>query len=376
MIIDGNYENIGGGQILRTALAMSLITDMPFKIINIRKSRHKPGLKPQHVACLNAIKQLFDVNISEYDVGTTELVFMKKSNKLKTKNLTIDIGTAGSITLLLQSILMPLMFSTAKNIKLKLVGGTDVPYSMPYDFFNSVFLPHIQKYCTKLEFNLIKRGFYPKGDGEIELKIQPKFINDKDNFIDFQKYLISQNLSLNYLEKGHIQSINGISLASKDLFNRDVSIRQERSARLLLKDYAKTNINIEYSDAVSTGSFVVLYARYSIDNYDIDKKNPVILGSDALGKIDLKAEEVGKISANNLIKLIKSDACVDANTCDNLIPFIAIFGGKLKTYEITDHIKTNIYTVNLFLKAINAENYIKVDFINRIISLENISETN
>lgn len=370
MEICGDLNGIGGGQILRTALAMSLLTEMPFTIKNIRKNRPNPGLKKQHVSALKIIEELYDVQISEYKIGSTELSFMPKSKKLKAKRVTYDIGTAGSITLLSQSILLPLIFSDAKQIVLKIKGGTDVSYSMPFDFLSQIFLPQIKFLANDIKIDLGKRGFFPIGNGEISIRIKPKFMNKEEDFRIFQEEMLGQNLAFNLVEKGFIQNIIGFSTASKQLNERRVAERQERSARLILKGYANTNIRVEYTESDSVGSVIALYAKYSPDNYEIDFKNPVLLGSDALGKKDKRAEDVGKEAAQKLVELIKGDACVDEHIADNLIPYLAIVGGKIKTNTITDHIIANAYVVNEFLKSLKSEYYININRDLNIISLD------
>jgi len=368
MIIDGSK---GGGQVLRTALAMSLLTNMPFKIKDIRINRPNPGLKQQHFTALNLIQEIYDVNLSKYEIGTKELTFIPKNTRLKTKRIKCDIQTAGSITLLLQSILPALMFADAKLIVIDIKGGTDVAFSMPFDFLKYVFLPQINYLTKDMKLKLIKRGFYPKGSGEINLRIKPDHINNHDDFNDFHKEMLEKELEFNYVEQGKIQNITGISLATLDLQKREVAERQARSARLLLKNHARANIRIEYCDSLSTGSSVVLFAKYSTGNFvDISKKHPIILGADALGKQKVSAEEVGKSAANDMIKLIKSEAVVDEYSADNIIPFLVIVGGKIKTNKITDHIVANVYVVNEFLKALKSEYFINIDSIHNTISLE------
>lgn len=370
MEICGDFNGIAGGQVLRTALAMSLLTGMPFDIKKIRHNRKSPGLKKQHLSALKIIEQMYDVQISEYAIGTTNLSFFPKSKKLKAKRVTYDIGTAGSITLLSQALILPLIFSDSKQIVLKIKGGTDVTHSMPFDFLSRIFKPQIQFLTNDIKINLIKRGFYPVGNGEIDIKIKPKFINKHEDFRDFQKEMMSQDMSFNLVEQGFIQSISGVSVASNQLSERRVAERQERSARLILKGYAKTNIRVEYTNTESVGSVITLFAKYSPDNYEIDFKNPVLLGGDCLGQRDIKAEDVGKNAANKLKELIISDSCVDDHVADNLIPYLAIVGGKIKIKEITNHIKANTYVVNEFLRALKSEYYINIDDKTNIISLD------
>ncbi|MBN1156432.1 RNA 3'-terminal phosphate cyclase [Candidatus Woesearchaeota archaeon] len=165
--LDGSHGE-GGGQIVRTALALSTITGKPFRVTRIRANRPRAGLKMQHLTCINALKQLSDCKC-EAELGQTELEFYPAPISRHEAN--IDIKTAGSITLLLQSILLPCILST-HSTRLAITGGTDVKWSMPWDYFTNVFLPVLKPYAT-IEARLIKRGYYPKGGGKVELMIKP-----------------------------------------------------------------------------------------------------------------------------------------------------------------------------------------------------------
>ena len=185
--IDGAYLE-GGGQIVRTALALSTITQKPFEVFDIRKGRKDSGLKNQHLYCIKSLKKLCDAVTEGDELGSFSLKYFPK--KIIAKNMDIDIETAGSITLFLQAVLMPSMFA-GKPFTLVITGGTDVKWSMSFDYFNNVFLPQLQRFA-KIEAKLIKRGYYPKGNGKVEIKINPKFkLNDFSNFQEFQNHLKS-----------------------------------------------------------------------------------------------------------------------------------------------------------------------------------------
>ena len=134
ILLDGS-KGEGGGQIVRTALALSSLTGKPFRVTNIRQGRRDPGLKPQHVHCITALQELCKAKAEGAYEGSRELLFVP--GPIAAKNLTIDIGTAGSITLLLQAVLLPCMFAQ-KNHTLTLKGGTDTEWSMPVDYFTNV----------------------------------------------------------------------------------------------------------------------------------------------------------------------------------------------------------------------------------------------
>lgn len=140
LIIDGSYGE-GGGQILRTALSLSLILQKPFKIIKIRAGRQKPGLQPQHLACVKASK-IISSAITEGDtLHSKELIFIPQKKPQK-ETYAFDIGTAGSTSLLLQTLFYPLSFSEGATLYLK--GGTHVPHSPTYHYLEKVWLPVIK----------------------------------------------------------------------------------------------------------------------------------------------------------------------------------------------------------------------------------------
>ncbi len=343
IILDGSTGE-GGGQIVRTALALSTITGKPFRVKNIRQGREKPGLKAQHVYCVKALKELCGAKAEGAEIGSSELLYIP--GKLKAKNLEIDIGTAGSITLLLQAILLPSLFST-KTHTLTIKGGTDTQWSMPIDYFMNVLLPQYKRF-GEIEVKLLKRGYYPKGGGHAEIKIKPIIKrNNYENFEDFVKEV--SKYAFNLTEQGKLLSIKGVSHASKDLSVNEVAERQARSAKnVLQKIKMPVIISHEYSDTLSTGSGVTLWAIFSEDKLDI--MQPIRLGADSLGEKRKPAEKVGQEAAQRLLANINSGAPVDSYLADNLIPILAFSTpSKIKVSAITQHTKTNIWVTELFL---------------------------
>ncbi len=335
--LDGNYLE-GGGQIARTALALSTLTKQPFEVKDIRKGRKQPGLKNQHLYCIKALQELCNADVEGAELGSDHLKFTPKD--IKAKDLTIDIGTAGSITLLLQSLLLPCFFLD-KKIKLNIKGGSDTQWSMPWDYFTSILLPIIKKYAN-IDAKLINRGYYPKGQGEVEIKINPAYrMNNFNDFDGLSGYLRKENKKIELTEQGSLVKINGISHASKFLEKAEVAERQARSAKLILNRLnCPVNIQAEYNNAACPGSGITLWAAFS---------SGAAIGADSLGELGKKAELVGQEAANSLIKEINQKAPVDNHLADNLVPWLALFGGKIKTTEITNHTLTNIYVVEKFL---------------------------
>jgi len=336
----------GGGQIVRTALAISSLTGQPFKITNIREARKDPGLKAQHVHCVKALQQLCNAKADGAEIGSRELLYIP--GKISAKIITIDIGTAGSITLLLQAVLLPCLFAQ-KSHTLTLIGGTDTEWSMPIDYFTNVLAPQYRR-IAGLNVKLLKRGYYPKGGGQVEFAIKPEIKrNEFETFEGFQKALTHKVFNLE--KQGELVSIKGISHAHESLAKAQVAERQANAAKqALLQLNVPIDITTEYADTHSIGSGITLWAIFSPTKEDIDIDNPIRLGADALGALGKPAEKVGIEAAQKLIKEIQDGAPVDKHLADNLIPLIALCKpSAIKTSEITSHTRTNMQVVEAFL---------------------------
>ncbi|MBD3204385.1 RNA 3'-terminal phosphate cyclase [Candidatus Woesearchaeota archaeon] len=343
--IDGSYEE-GGGQIIRTALALSVITKKPFCAKKIRKKRKNPGLKNQHMYAVDAASKLSNAKYTGKRQGSTKLEFYPRAWDIK--NLNVDIQTAGSTTLLLQSIIFPCMFG-GRIVTIRLKGGTDTKWAMPVDYLANVFLPHLMDYA-EIDFNLKKRGYYPKGGGKIKLKLRPKFhLRDYAAFSDFHRDLIKAGKKINLLKRQKLVEIRGVSHASKDLLRSNVSDRQAKAARFFLRQFdVPIKIRIEYADTLSTGSGITLWAVFS--KADEFEKSKNIIAADSLGEKGKRSEIVGQEAAKRLISLIKSEAPVDNYLGDQILPMMGLFpGSKIKVPEITGHMKSNIYVIEKFL---------------------------
>ena len=271
--------------------------------------------------------------------------------KIIARNLEIDIETAGSITLLLQALLVPAMF-VSKPITITITGGSDTKWSQPFDYFNNILLPQLQRF-TKIEAKLLKRGYYPKGNGKVEIKINPKFkLKDFENFEEFHQHLKQNVNPYNLTEQYHLIQIKGISHASRNLENAKVAERQVESSQKILKQKYNVPITItsQYQDTLSTGSGITLWAIFSKNINDIDENNPIRLGADSLGEQGKRAETVGEEAAKNLIEEIESKAPVDRHLADQLVPFIGLIpNSKIKVSSVANHCKTNIWVTEKFL---------------------------
>lgn len=329
--IDGSLGE-GGGQILRTAIAMSALRNMPVKIKNIRANRPNPGLSAQHAACLKAVGMLCNAEIDGLKIGSKEISFTP--GEIKAKKLVLDVGTAGSVTLVLQALLPPALHSE-EDIEISIRGGTDVEWSPPIDYLRFVLAPILRSFGYSFEIKLVRRGYYPIGGGLVEILVKP---------------LRPRKIML--LERGAVKKIVGISHASKLLEKRDVAGRCGKSARVFLlnklssdKIDSDINIDFEYCDTPSTGSGLTLWAE--CEN--------TIVGASALGSKLKKAEDVGDIAAGNLVSELRSRAPVDSHMADQLIPYLGLLGGVIKVPNLSSHAETNIIVVNQFGFKVEAD---------------------
>lgn len=338
--LDGSYLE-GGGQIVRTALALSVLTQKAFSVDKIRQGRKEPGLKNQHLHGIRALRDICNGVVEGAQLGSSHVTFYPRPI-LKGQELVIDIGTAGSITLLLQSLLLPCIFS-GKRFQLTLKGGTDVSWSPQYDYFAHVVFPHFLRYGTGT-VGLQKRGYYPKGQGEVLLDIKKKWS---------YAAIVSGTASLktlSLLDRGTLVKIAGVSHASSDLASARVAERQAQAATAHLQKWkVPVEIVSSYSQTASTGSGVTLWAVFTGVSSDADNIDPIRVGADVLGAEGKKAELVAEECAGQLNAVLSSGAPVDRHLADQLIPLLGIVGGEIAVQEITSHTLTNISVVEQFL---------------------------
>ena len=322
--IDGSkYE--GGGAILRVACALSVVTKKPCRVFNIRKSRPKPGLATQHLLSIQALAELCNGRLEGDFLGSEEIKFYP--GEIYRDRVSVNIPTAGSITLALQSLIPPALFSP-KPVTISFNGGaTDTFFSPTIDYFQYVFLKILGKMGAKVEINILKRGYYPEGGAKVEITV-----------------FSSRLKNLNLAERGKFQKILVISGASNALKNKKVAERQVAGVREVLgKLKLPIEEKIEYYDTRCPGSQICLAALF---------ENTVI-GTDNLGKLGKRAEDVGKEAALELLKEQKSGACVDKHLGDQVLAYMSLAKDKssITVSEITNHCKTNIWVIEKFVEG-------------------------
>jgi RNA 3'-phosphate cyclase len=320
LLIDGAYGE-GGGQIVRTAVALSVLTKQPIKITNIRANRPIPGLRPQHYTALSCIQRICEAEVEGLSVHSTSLTFTP--HDIKPGTYTFDIGTAGSMTLVFQAILLSAFHST-KPLTLKLRGGTDVRWAPSWDYFASVFLPLISRIGIKTEPQLIKRGYYPTGGGEAVLTIHP----------------VDKLISLHTEESQNFTDMYGIIHCAN--LPDHISMRMKHAAiRIAMKHNLRSTIQINSVSSSSSGTGITVWSA----------SGPTILGSTVLGEKTISAEVVGETAVNQLLQEINSGATIDEYAIDQILPYLVLApkGSVCLIREISNHTKTNMWLIKQFL---------------------------
>ena len=319
--IDGSYLE-GGGQIIRTAIALSTITSKPIHLYNIRAGREKPGLKPQHLSGIDAASLISTADVDGLSPGSKEVVFIPR--EIKGGEYVIDTKTAGAIALILQ-VLVPIGIYAPSALTLKIKGGTAVLWSPTILYFRDIFCHFLKMMGISVSLDIKRHGFFPKGGGEVSAKIRQGRLK-----------------GLKITDRGNLKKINAISISSQHLKSARVGERLIDGFRKIFPD---ADVEVQYVDSFSPGCFIHSTAHFESGR----------LGAGAPGKRGKKAEDVGLDGALNLKQEIEKDAPIDSWMVDQIIPYIALATYTNKSSSIiripslTPHAETNIWTVKKFL---------------------------
>lgn len=318
--IDGSYGE-GGGQILRTALSLSSLLRKPFRLFNIRRGRKKPGLMPQHLTCVKALTLISGARVLGDTIGSTELVY--EPGEPVPGDYFFDIGTAGSTSLLFQTILPPLAFAKGSS-RITLTGGTHVPFSPPYHFISDVFLPMLSSLGITVHASILQYGFYPKGGGKISVEVFPS----------------AGITGFHCTERGAVKKVRGISTVSN--LSLSIAERQRNAAlRAVGRSGLKAEIGTLHVTSYSPGTFLFLESR----------TKDCVAGFSSLGEKGKKAETVGEEAAEEFLNYYYSSACLDRHLADQIVLYLATAKGEssFTTSHITGHLLTNLWVIEKFL---------------------------
>ena len=338
--VDGSQKS-GSGTILRLSVALASILEKPLRIHHIREKRPQPGLRPQHLEAVLTAAKLCKAEVEGATLGSRELWF--RPREIAGGEITAEIGTAGSIPMLIMAVL-PICLFAKSPVRLHIKrGGTDVRHSPTINYLQYVMLRTLERMGVKASLTIHRYGYYPKGMGEVTLEVWP-----------------CRELKPIHLEEfGQVQKIGGISVCTF-LADRRVAERQAKAASEYLRVRGfESNIRIvnDRSNPLQKGSSIVLWA-------ETDKG--VLLGGDAIGELGKRSEDVGREAAENLYKEIEARATVDIHMADILVPYVALAKGKSVyfTRELSDHLETNIWLAEKILGV--KFNVTKIDGLYRI----------
>ena len=319
--IDGGFGE-GGGQIIRTALSLSALSGVPFRIRNIRGKRPRPGLRAQHVAAVRAIRAISGARVEGDAIDSRTLGFAPGT--VKGGAYTFDIGTAGSTTLVLETLLPPLLFAGTES-HLILKGGTHVPISPPFDFIGGLFFPLLALMGIRAAGSVRAYGFYPRGGGEIEVHVRP----------------CEGGLSgLTLMEEKEKGPVSGVSVVA----NLPLSIaeRQREAALETLRTRGLAGqIGTLSAPSPGRGTYVFLKAEGV----------RCMAGSSSIGVRGKRAETVGAEAAQDLSVYLKRVGCLDPHLADQIVVYLALAQGRsvFTTTEVTRHLVTNLEVIKMFL---------------------------
>ncbi len=318
--IDGSYGE-GGGQILRTSLALSALLERPLRMTRIRSQRKNPGLAPQHLTGVRAVAAVCEGRLQGAQVGSQELTL--EPGSVCGGSYSFDIGTAGSTSLVLQTLLPPLLRAKAPS-KVRVTGGTNVPWSPVFEYLDLTFRPAVTALGLQLQLERHKVGFYPKGGGDVAMSVQPlqsvkpaRWTSAADNPL-----VLLRNLTARVPD--HVNERQG-ARALQRLQQAGVHCR-EKSEKLP-------------SRSPGTCLFIAAQAEGSFGGFT------------SLGERGKRAEQVADQAADEFLAFCRSGAAVDCHLADQLLIYLALAEGDsvFTTERITQHLLTNAWAIERFL---------------------------
>ncbi|MGD9099443.1 MAG: RNA 3'-terminal phosphate cyclase [Anaerolineae bacterium] len=330
IVIDGSYGE-GGGQVLRTSLTLAMLTGQTVQIERIRAGRSKPGLAAQHLTCVRAAAAICDASVSGDKMGSGEVRF-EPGGPPRAGDYTFDVtqarqaGSAGSVSLILQAVLLPLALAPGPS-RLTLRGGTHVSWSPPFPYLDEVYLPTLGLAAT---LTLKRWGFYPVGGGEIVVQIPGSAPGVR---------------SLTLTERGALRRVWGTAVVS----NLPAHIPQRmanRARNILSQQGIEAELQARRVRANGPGAGIFIFTEH---------EENVHAGFVAYGRKGLPAERVAQAVCQDLLVYCQDDhaAPVDKHLADQLIVPLAIADGvsHFATGQITEHLRTNMWVVEQFNQA-------------------------
>lgn len=318
--VDGAYGE-GGGQLVRTAVALAALTGRPTRVSSIRARRRNPGLAPQHVAAIRAVAALCGAEVEGLAFRSPEIRF--RGGALRGGHLDVDVGTAGSVTLVLQA-LLPVALCAGREVVIDLIGGTDVRGAPPLDYLAHVLVPVLHGMGARIEIEVRRRGYYPRGGGAVRVRVEPSALRglaaaQSPCHGDVRAWLHVANLPQHIVER-----------MAATLQARLCAQRLRIDRRVLAGE-----------EAVATGGAVVLAAA----------TQSTVLGAAAVAERGVPAERLADRVAAELAADLASGATLDVHASDQILIFAALAEGttEFRTRALSAHARTTIWLLERFL---------------------------
>ncbi|KAM4641364.1 RNA 3'-terminal phosphate cyclase isoform 1-T2 [Discoglossus pictus] len=327
--IDGGIME-GGGQILRICTALSCLLGIRVHVLRIRAGRSTPGLRPQHLSGLETVRDLCAGHLEKAEIGSTEIHFTP--GRIKGGTLTADTKTAGSVCLLLQVSLPCALFADSPSV-LVLRGGTNAEMAPQIDYTTMVFKPIAERFSFKLDCDITRRGYYPRGGGEVQVKVTP----------------VTNLVPINLMDRGEITRVYGRAFVAGVLPYKMVKDMISGVVRCIRREINNLRVDIQAvqepsNQAVGNGSGIIVIAETSTG---------CLFAGSSLGKRGVPADRVGTEAAEILLRNLRHGGCVDEYLQDQLIIFMALADGvsRIKTGPLTLHTQTAIHFAEQLTKA-------------------------
>ncbi len=321
LAIDGS-QGEGGGQILRTSIALALVTGAPFRLERIRAGRQKPGLLRQHLTAVTAAAEIGAAEVEGAALGSRDLMF--RPGRVRPGDYRFAIGTAGSACLILQTVLPPLLLRAGGASRLVLEGGTHNPGAPPFDFIARAFLPRLAVMGGRVRVRLDRPGFYPAGGGQMTVEIEPA----------------SALAPLTLLERGEIRRRQARAMVASlpaSIARRELAVVQEK---LGWADSELEVVSIDGHGARGPGNAVLL---------EIDSANATEVFT-GFGEPGVRAETVAARAVDEAREYLAAGVPVGPHLADQLmVPLALARGGAFRTGPLTPHSTTNMAVIRDFL---------------------------
>lgn len=319
--IDGSHGE-GGGQLVRMSCALSALTGRPIRLKNVRARRAPPGLAPQHLAAVQAVARLCGAETESLAVRAQEFTF--RPGLIQGGDYRFDVGTAGSITLVLQAVL-PVALAAPAASAFHIIGGTDVKAAPSFDYFRYVFVPLLQRIGLDVRVTLVRRGYYPRGGGEVEVRVLP-----------------GRPGPLALDAPGALRELGGIAHVAN--LPAHIVERMQHTAVQILAEHGNARIQTQrlgHAEAIGAGGAIVLWARTA----------NTLLGGSEVAQRGIPAERIAEHAAHALREELRAGVTLDVHAADQLLIYLALAGrsAHFTARAYSSHAQTTAWLIEQFL---------------------------